>query len=228
MPTILALDTSTEACTVALNHQGQIFQRFEIAPRRHAEIILSMIESLFQETKLTSQQVDAIAYGCGPGSFMGIRIAAGVTQGLAYGADKLVIPVSSLRALAQTAYDHTQHEHVIAAWDARMHEIYWGVYQAQNGLMQPIKPDTISSATDIHLPDAREWVLVGNAWEIYAENFGGDLILRKNQVLAGFFPTASAIVKIVLQEWQSDKLLSAEKALPVYLRDQVAEPKKPA
>ena len=129
---LLALETATEACSAALAVDGDIRERFEVAPRGHSELILPMVDELMAEADISIEQVDAIAFGRGPGAFTGLRIAVGVTQGIAFGADLPVVPVSTLAALAQGSESNS----VLAAIDARMDEVYWGAYQRSSaGLM---------------------------------------------------------------------------------------------
>ena len=129
---ILAIDTATEACSVALNLHGTVTQRFEIAPNGHSKLVLDMAESLLKQCGLDLQQLDALAVDVGPGSFTGLRIGVGVAQGLAYGAGRKVIPVGSLDALAHGVFYEASHEAsqatVLAAIDARMGQIYYGLY----------------------------------------------------------------------------------------------------
>ena len=120
---ILAVDTATEACSAALYINGDIQERFEIAPREHTRLLLPMVDSLMAEAGIRPQQLDAIAFGCGPGSFTGVRIAAGVMQGIAYGADLPVVPVSTLAAISQSCLQKTAHDTIFTAVDARMNEI---------------------------------------------------------------------------------------------------------
>ena len=123
---ILAIDTSTEACSAALLLGDEVRERFAIAPRRHSELILRMIDELFRETGLTLSSLAGLAFGRGPGSFTGVRIASGVIQGLALGADLGVAPISTLAALAQGALRRTGSRQVLSVIDARMSEVYWG------------------------------------------------------------------------------------------------------
>ena len=142
MPTLLALDTATDACSVALWVNGKSYERFDVVPRRHSDLILPMIDALLAEANASLADVDAIAFGCGPGSFMGVRLATSVAQGLAFGLDCLVVLVSTLQGLAQAAYQVTKAERIMAGWDARMGAIYWGAYcLGEAGIMQVVKED---------------------------------------------------------------------------------------
>src|SRR5688572_16016384 len=144
MSKILAIETATEACSVALLHGGKTLQRFEHRPQAQADLVLPMIEAVLSEAGLKTQDLDAIAYGRGPGSFTGLRIAAAVTQGIAVATGLPVIPVSTLAVIAQGVYRVHGREKVIAAIDARMQEIYWGYYRLQNGLMTAVGDEQVS------------------------------------------------------------------------------------
>src|SRR5690348_12267838 len=129
---LLALDTSSIACSVALLLDGDVHYLHKIAPMQQAKLILSMIEELLKTHSLKVNHLDAIAYGCGPGSFTGLRIACSVAQAFGLAADKPLIPISSLAALAQATYIEHQEKKVLAAIDARMDQIYWAAYELQN------------------------------------------------------------------------------------------------
>jgi len=143
-PKILAFETATQACSAALCIDSTIIERFQVAPRKHSDLILPMIDEVLREAGVTLDQVDAIAVGIGPGSFMGVRLAVGIAQSLAFGQDKRVIPVSTLQILAQTAHRELKMDQVLAAWDARMGEMYWSAYQLKNHLMQSVQKDQLT------------------------------------------------------------------------------------
>src|SRR3569833_3307602 len=126
---LLAIDTATEACSAALYLDGAVNKRYVLAPREHALLILPMIDELLRDANLSPLELDAVAFGRGPGAFTGLRIAAGVAQGIAYGADLPVVPVSSLAALAQGCYRERGVTRVLATIDARIGEVYWGAYR---------------------------------------------------------------------------------------------------
>lgn len=201
--TILAIDTTTQSCSAAITHQGVIAERFEIAPRQHTELILPMIEELLVEMNLMRQELQAIAFAAGPGSFMGTRLATGVAQGLGYALDIPLIPVSTLQILAQTAYEKHGCRRVVCGWDARMQEVYWGVYQEQQGLMQPLQSDRLSSIKEIDSVES-DYVRVGNIWN--------------DEVL---YPHATALLSLAVPLFESGHTVSAMKAEPVYLRNNV-------
>ncbi|SQF87684.1 M22 peptidase YeaZ [Pseudomonas taetrolens] len=135
MSTLLALDTATEACSVALLHDGKVTSHYEVIPRLHAQKLLPMIKDLLAEAGVELSAVEAIAFGRGPGAFTGVRIAIGVVQGLAFALDRPVLPISNLAVLAQRAHREHGATQVASAIDARMDEVYWGCYREQAGEM---------------------------------------------------------------------------------------------
>lgn len=143
MTTLLALDTATEACSVALLHDGKVLSHYEVIPRLHAQKLLPMIQTMLAEAGIALSAVDAIAFGRGPGAFTGVRIAIGVVQGLAFALERPVLPVSNLALLAQRALREHGAEQVAAAIDARMDEVYWGCYQQQAGEMRLLGSEAV-------------------------------------------------------------------------------------
>ena len=220
---ILALDTATAACSVALSINGEVRQRFEIAPRQHAELILPMVEQLLAEAGLHLTQLDAIAFGHGPGSFMGVRIATGIAQGLSFGADLPLIPVSTLQVLAQTAYQKTADSNLLVAWDARMHAVYWGAYcLGADQIMQPIQADALSAPDKVFLPTEKKWSAAGNGWLAYQAELTA--ILDNCQTIdTDIYPQADALIRIAEVLYHQGKRSTALEVEPVYLRDEVAK-----
>lgn len=221
-PTILALDTSAEGCSVALSCNGAVLERFEVLPRGHAQHILPMIEAVLAEAGLAVSQLDAIAFCRGPGSFTGVRIAVGVVQGLAFGADLGVAPVSSLAALAQGALREHGAERVLAAIDARMGEVYWGVYQTERGCMLLRGEEAVLAPERVPAPQESGWTGAGTGWAAY----GGPLRSRCGELAAVWpeaLPRARDALPLAMRQWQAGELVAAEQALPVYLRDKVTD-----
>ncbi len=211
---LLGIETATDACSCALWCEGEITERFEIAPRRQAERVLPMIDELLQEKQLTLADMQAIAFGQGPGSFMGTRLAASVALGLAFGVDIPVIPISTLQALAQRAYVQYQFDQVAAAWDARMQEMYWGCYRVDaDGIMQPLRHDELSAPAAVRLPDGH-WHCVGNAWQVYQAKWLAEPV---HDLL---YPSAAMVVLLATKLGKSQA--RAQKFHLSYLRQQVA------
>ena len=224
---ILALETATEACSVALSIDGVITEAFELAPRMHAKLVLPMCERLLADAGLVLSHLDALAFGCGPGSFTGLRIAAGVIQGLALGADLPIASVSTLAALAQQIFIRQETDCAFAALDARMGEVYWGVYQRdKKGLADLFGEEMVIPASQVIYPVGRLGVGVGNGWQSYQT----ELTQRLGEQLIGiqheYYPRAAEVCRLAVRQAMEGHLLPAEQALPVYLRNQVA--RKPA
>jgi tRNA threonylcarbamoyladenosine biosynthesis protein TsaB len=223
---LLAIDTATEGCSAALLNDGQLTSRLEVAPRKHAELILPMVEALLGEAGLSLSAVDALAFGRGPGAFTGVRIATGVVQGLAFGADLPVVPVSTLQALAQRTYAETGQKKIMTAFDARMEEVYWAAWQlADNGLMQlvsdeiVIRPEQIALSAD--LLDGL-WAGAGSGWATYGDLLAAKAGIDSSQIYPDMISRATEIAQIAQVDLAQGKVVSAEQALPVYLRNEVA------
>jgi len=222
MMKLLTLDTSTEACSCALYLDGEIQDRSKIAPRQHSTLILPMADELLAEAGLKPTQLDGLAFGCGPGSFTGLRIACGVVQGIAFAADIPVAPVSSLAALAQAAYTEEGAISVLAAIDARMSEVYFGCYVIdKQGIMRCDGEELVCAPHDISLPNAGQWHGVGSGWATYADKFIAKLGDAIQDYQGEKYPQARAIIPLALAAFQEGKIVSADGALPVYLRNKV-------
>lgn len=216
---LLALDTSTEACSCALWIDGEIYNRSQLAPRQHADLILAMADELLKQADLTPIQLDAIAFGRGPGSFTGLRIACGVAQGIAFAADIPVAPISSLAALAQAAYQQTNETNIVACIDARMNEIYWGCYCLENDLMQLQGTEQVSPASHIHVTQ-QNWFGAGSGWQAY-ETILNQTLAQVRHYQAALYPQAQAILPLAVHAVQQQQVVSAEHALPIYLRNKI-------
>jgi tRNA threonylcarbamoyladenosine biosynthesis protein TsaB len=217
---ILALDTSTEFCSVAVSVDARVLERVEPG-NRHAERILALVDALLAEAGLSLKQLDAVAYGRGPGSFTGLRIGAGVAQGLAFGADRPVVPVSSLAALAQ---DVTDASHILAALDARMNQVYWGAFRRNaRGFMEKAGEECVTSPAEAPMPAGENWVGAGPGWAAYAAELSRRAGARLAATRPGALPTARAIAALANEALPQGRAIRPEGAVPVYLRDNVAE-----
>ena len=229
-PVLLAIDTATEACSAALGFDGKIIERSELAPRRHAELILPMIESLLAEAGLTRRDLDGIAVGRGPGAFTGVRLAISVAQGLALGLDLPVVPVSSLAALALDAPDDAAHrdDAILAVIDARMGEVYAGAFRrTDDGLVEPISDETVGPAEKWNLPQStqstvQEWSVVGTGWDAYRDALAARLGAPPAFANGARYPQARAVLRLAVPRFARGEGLVPEAALPIYLRDKVA------
>lgn len=216
---LLALESATESCSVALRDGDTVYARSQLAPREHAALLLPMVEAVLAEAGLTLAGLDAVAFGRGPGSFTGVRIAASVTQGLAFAADLPVLPVSTLAALAQGAWrEHGVHR-VAAAIDARMGEVYWGLYREQDGVMLPEGEEGVFAPELVPLPRAADCTGAGSAWATYA-----DALAERCGIATHYgdrYPQAVDILTLAAAAWHAGKAVDAALAQPVYLRDKV-------
>jgi len=222
---ILALDTATEACSATLLDGARRISRYEEPGRGHAERILAMIDAVLGEAKLRLADVDGIAVGRGPGAFTGVRIAISVAQGLAFGADKKVVPISDLAALAQRCADEHDARTVLACIDARMSELYWGCYERDaSGLVTLVGEEHLGKVADVRLPSGSEWYGAGSGWGVEAlalrvQSMGGGSRLQPR-----LFPRSDEIARLAVPAFVAGDALAPQDALPVYLRDQVAVP----
>ena len=221
MSTLIAIETATESCSAALLRGGKLIERSELAPRRHAELILPMIESLLAEAGVTRRQLDAVAVGRGPGAFTGVRLAISVAQGLALALDIPVVPVSSLAALAQDAPAHTDCATILAVIDARMGEIYAGTFRrTAQGLVEPAGEESVGLASELVLPNTE--CIVGSGWLAYADALAARLPAAPKIADGARFPQARAIAQLAAPQFAAGRSVAPELALPVYLRDKVA------
>jgi tRNA threonylcarbamoyladenosine biosynthesis protein TsaB len=217
---LLALETATDACSVALYLDGDIREDFRIAPRAHTQLLLPMAEGLLQQAGLRPADLDALAFGRGPGAFTGVRIATAVVQGLAYALDLPVLPVSTLAALAQGAQRQYGWQQIACAMDARMDEVYWGAYvRDEHGLMVLQGEECV--CPPVATPNLQgDWYGCGSGWTAYA-----DLLRARHPQIAlsqqEDWPHAQDVATLAVAALARGEGLSAAEALPVYLRDQV-------
>ena len=182
-----------------------------------------MIEELLAEAGLKPAELDAIAFGRGPGSFTGVRIAAGVTQGIALGLDLPVIPVSTLAALALDAMLDQQIDRAFACIDARMSEVYWGVYRLDaSGEPQLEGREMVCPATDVMVQEGQPGAGIGSGWGTYRDPLSQRVGTALHSILPDRFPRAGRVARLAAFRFARGETVPAEQALPVYLRDQVA------
>lgn len=221
-PILLAFDTATDVCSVALALGGEIVESSETVGHAHSERLLPMIDALLARRGLRLADCDAIAFGAGPGSFTGLRIACSVAQGLAWGAGKRVIPVGNLAALALRAFDERPAaRRAIAAVDARMREAYWAVYERRDGACLELAPPALGAAAELGAlfagwsPD----VVAGDALSAFA-NLAGHVASWER--LPELRASAASIAALALAEWCAGRTVAPREAAPLYVRDRVA------
>lgn len=221
---ILAFDTSTSACSVALSSNDKIYNDHVIQPRGHANLILSMIESLITEAGITLNDINLISFGNGPGSFTGLRITAGVCQGIAYSHDIPIVAISSLRILAQGVFRETQEKYIAILQDARMSEIYWGSYIEDDGVLQLYGKENVSKPDMVQLEQNKKWYSCGEAWLSYRDklNLGDNVIINTEMN----YPNAIDMIVLSNYEYNNGNFIQAEDVNPMYLRNNVASRKQ--
>ncbi|MEB8434108.1 tRNA (adenosine(37)-N6)-threonylcarbamoyltransferase complex dimerization subunit type 1 TsaB [Cocleimonas sp. KMM 6892] len=255
MPNILAIETATEACSAALisfednstdtdvntaerkGAEPKIFSQFKLAPREHTKLILPMIEEVLKVGGCTMDDIDAIAFGRGPGAFTGLRIAAGISQGLALSIDKPVIPVSTLSALALQSVSALQDrqqkysgETILVGLDARMDEVYWGAFEFQKSELILINDEKVTKMVEIgeyiDCFEGKHFLGIGSAWDVYTlETLDGSVKNSEQSltIIENAFPSATEIARLAMIEFLQQRTVAIEDAQPVYIRNNVAK-----
>jgi tRNA threonylcarbamoyladenosine biosynthesis protein TsaB len=215
---LLAVETSTELCSVALLRDGELFLEEELAGNRHSEVLVPMLRRVLARAQLAPREMDAFGFGQGPGSFTGIRIACGIVQGLAFAADRPVVPVPSLLALAEQTGD----TRVVAALDARMGEAYLAAY-ARHGADwdEVLAPQLVGPAVPLPPLPGRQWAATGSGFDRHEwlrEGYRRPVEMRYE----GELPGAGAVARVATRRFLRGGAVAAERAAPLYLRDKVA------
>jgi len=229
---LLAFETATEACSVAVWDDGEVRERFEIAPRRHAELALPWAEALLADACIARSQLDAIAVGRGPGAFTGVRLGVALAQGIALALDRPVVPVSTLAALAMRARPTRADAgrdggaapaRIVAAIDARMSEVYAAAFEREGDVLRPLTPETVSA------PEAVAWPAGGDDWYGVGTGFAavdGLLAVRWSARLRGVdateLPHAADVARLAAAAFARGEAVAPERLEPAYLRDRVA------
>jgi tRNA threonylcarbamoyladenosine biosynthesis protein TsaB len=217
---LLAIDTATEQCSVAIQSGDKVWSRITPTQRSHADLVLPMIDALLHESQLTLADMDALAFGRGPGSFTGVRIAVGVIQGLALASSKPVIGVSNLAVVAQqaaTQFGIKTGEHVLVCMDARMQEVYWATYRlGEHGYVELQGREQVSAPVDVQAMDIA--LGVGTGWRAYPQLRERYAILQVDDTL---LPNAIGVLRLAAVELMAGRIQGAADAQPVYLRDKV-------
>lgn len=215
---LLAFETATEACSVAVYSDGDVSERFELAPRRHAELSLPWAEQLLAEAGIAKSQLDAIAVGRGPGAFTGVRLAISIAQGIALALDRPVVPVSTLAALAMQA----NGERILAAIDARMGEIYFAAFERDGAGLLALNQEVVAKPDVAVIPDGGAWYGVGTGFAAV------DCVLQRRfadrlaMVDAVALPHAADVARLAALAFARGELVAPERVEPAYLRDNVA------
>ncbi len=220
---ILAIDTSTETCSVAIWDQGAVLALSELSPHMHTQRILPMVQQALAASSLTLNQLDVIAFGRGPGSFTGVRVSISIAQGLALGADLMMLGISTLQTMAQGAWRISRATRVLSAIDAKMGEVYLGQFERQKdgSWHESIKEQVLAPTQVLENASVRDgvWYYVGTGWQKYPHLvIGSEWSLLNGNVL---FPQAEDMLPLALLAWQQGKAVAVEDAQPTYLRNEV-------
>ncbi|PMR70066.1 tRNA (adenosine(37)-N6)-threonylcarbamoyltransferase complex dimerization subunit type 1 TsaB [Halomonas heilongjiangensis] len=229
MSILLALDASSSACSVALLRRragadDELLSRFELAPREHTRRLLPLVDEVLAEAGLAPASLDAVAYGHGPGSFTGLRIAAGAAQGLAYGLDRPLIGVSTLAALALGGHRRHHFRYLVTALDARMGEIYVAAWQCRDGLPEPLAEEAVMPPARLRLPAGHadhDWVGIGSGWGLW-DAMPAEVQAGIGQHLPDLEADAADMVLLAARAFEAGEARPPHEVQPVYLRDQVA------
>ncbi|MBI1174573.1 MAG: tRNA (adenosine(37)-N6)-threonylcarbamoyltransferase complex dimerization subunit type 1 TsaB [Sideroxydans sp.] len=215
---VLAVETSTEYCSVALWQEGMVLDRCERVGQKHSEVLMAMLDDMLREAGVKLAGMTGIAFGAGPGSFTGVRIACGVAQGLALGADLPVLGVCTLQALAQAS----GRDKVVAALDARMAEVYHAAYERRDGAWFAVSEPSLCLPQDAPLVAGGGWFGAGSGFVAHGaqlrERYAANIVDIDEQVV----PQAVAIAQLAAAQFAAGRGMDAAEALPLYLRDKVA------
>lgn len=227
---LLSLDTSSEGCSAALLVDGELTEQFELAPRGHTKLLMPMVRQLLADRGLAPTDLDALAFACGPGSFTGLRIATGVIQGLAYGLEIPVVPISSLAAVAaETCVTSSlaEGQGVAVAFDARMGEVYWGCFENRNGFPVALMEERVCAPELVSLPDGpSRWIGAGSGWG-YRDQMPAVVVDAIQTVDTTLVPRARYVALLAERAFLNGGGVPASDAQPVYLRNTVAWQKLP-
>lgn len=220
---ILAIDASTEACSAALYTDGELIERYLLAPRKHIELLKPMVEEVMTEAEVDVSDLTGLAFGAGPGSFAGLRVACAFVQGMGVALDIPVVPVSTLMAMAQQVLDNHPERTVLVMLDAKMKEVYWGVYRLEDRQVISVLPDQVTKLSDIPnfsgIVGLANIIGAGNGWDVadtWVETLKPEFI-EKN-----VYPRAGEIALLSVDDFENGMGLDAEQVSPIYLRDNIA------
>lgn len=226
--TILVIDTATEACSVALSHKEQITTLNELSPRNHTQCILPMVDELLNSAQIKLSNLNALAFGRGPGSFTGVRVGVSVAQGLAFGANLPVVPISNLTTMAQQAYQELGAKKVICLIDARMNEVYFSqLIKTQEGWQEVIQEQVCSpekAIEQIQQSEVKNCYIVGTGWKAYPQFKEANLAIIETEIT---LPQAKFMLPLAQAELVKGNTQKALEIEPIYLRNEVTWKKLP-
>lgn len=240
MAKIIAIDTALSSCSVALSHHGSVSSLREREPRQHIRLVLPMVDKLLKQSNLSILDIDAIGFNHGPGSFTGLRIGMGVVQGLAYGAGIPVIPVSTLQSMAQVAIDQTSlsvDRLIMPLIDARMNEVYWGIYKNIDGRAEAVCEDALNVPEDVGAAILKQGMLkfsdleqklsvnieigVGDGWQ-----FRDRISVQPVEIKEQLASDAEQVLALAVDAYERGLGVPVEQVEPLYLRNEVSWTKR--
>ncbi len=231
---ILSIETATEACSAALSVNASVTHEYQVAPQKHSQLILPMVDNLLMAAKLEVAQLDYLAFGRGPGSFTGVRIATGVIQGLAMSASIPVVAVSTLETMAQQAFDGSDVSYAVSAIDARMGEVYFAIFERDNngtanliGKEQVIAPNVATGLLSAFFAQHQgDFLSVGTGWQTYPDLV--DEATQSRRISTDIlYPDAQFMLPVAQKMIEQGNTLAVDEIQPVYVRDEVTWKKLP-
>lgn len=216
---LLAFDTASSACALALINEANITCVDRVEPMQQSKLILPLLQEILKSANLSLSDLDTVAFGCGPGSFTGMRIAASVVQGLSLAVKLPIIKISTLAAMAQAAFLERQWQKVIVIVDARMGQVYWGAYALNAaGIMELVGEECVCTPDQVVAPSGTNWLGVGDGWDVYKDVLAKQLNFYPAAIQGDQMPTGMALAVLAKAKFIADEFITIDEALPAYLR----------
>lgn len=220
---ILAIDTSTEACSAALYIDGELIERYLVAPRKHIELLKPMVDEVMKAGEVDVSELTGLAFGAGPGSFAGLRVACAFVQGIGAGLDIPVVPVSTLKAMAQQVLDTHSDRTVLVMLDAKMKEVYWGVYRLEDKEVITVLPEQVTKIDEIPsftgIVGLANIIGAGDGWNVVPNWVEA---LKPEFIEKNVYPRAGEIALLAIDDFENGMALDADQVSPMYLRNNIA------
>lgn len=220
---ILAIDTSTEACSAALYIDGELIERYLVAPRKHIELLKPMVDEVMKAAEVDVNELTGLAFGAGPGSFAGLRVACAFVQGMGAGLDIPVVPVSTLKAMAQQVLDTHPDKTVLVMLDAKMKEVYWGVYRLEDKEVITVLPEKVTRIDEIPnftgIVGLANIIGAGDGWNVTPNWVEA---LKPEFIEKNVYPRAGEIALLSIDDFENGMALDADQVSPIYLRNNIA------
>lgn len=220
---ILAIDTSTEACSAALYIDGELIERYLVAPRKHIELLKPMVDEVMKAAEVDVNELTGLAFGAGPGSFAGLRVACAFVQGMGAGLDIPVVPVSTLKAMAQQVLDAHPDKTVLVMLDAKMKEVYWGVYRLEDKEVITVLPEKVTRIDEIPnftgIVGLANIIGAGDGWNVTPNWVEA---LKPEFIEKNVYPRAGEIALLSIDDFENGMALDADQVSPIYLRNNIA------